>query len=81
MSKVARSKCPHCGSGFPIRHSIELNSILRRVHAQCINTECGFTAQGFFQWEYELSPSGRPNPEINLPVSPHKIKKAQVTNV
>ena len=59
----------------------ELNPILRRVHAQCINTECDFIARGFFQWEFELSPSGLPNPEIKLPPSPHKIRNPQVASV
>ncbi|OTG65914.1 ogr/Delta-like zinc finger family protein [Acinetobacter silvestris] len=78
MNRPSRSKCPHCGGSFPIRNSLELNPVLRRVHAQCTNTECGFTAQGFFQWEFELSPSGLPNPEFSLPPSPHRIKSAQV---
>ena len=81
MSRPSRTKCPHCGSSFPIRNSVELNPLLRRFHAQCSNVECGFTAQGFFQIEFELSPSGIPNPEINLPPSPHKNKNLQVSRV
>ncbi|MFX5513180.1 ogr/Delta-like zinc finger family protein [Acinetobacter baumannii] len=79
MAGAHRSKCPHCGEKFQIRNSVELAPTLRRLHGQCFNPVCGFSAQGFIQWEFELSPSGTPNPEINLPRSPHK--KAQVSSV
>ena len=67
MSRPSRTKCPHCGSSFPIRNSVELNPLLRRFHAQCSNVECGFTAQGFLSIESEISPPATPNRNINLP--------------
>lgn len=81
MAGAHRNKCPHCGSNFPIRNSVEMNPLLRRVHAQCLNTECGFTASGYFQWDFELSPSGLPNPEINLPQAPKRNKELRVSSV
>ncbi|MDU7561416.1 MAG: ogr/Delta-like zinc finger family protein [Acinetobacter baumannii] len=67
--------CPHCGSPFPVRTSYFENPILKRLFLQCKNIECSFSAQAFIEIKYELSPSGVPNPEINLPSSPAKHKK------
>ncbi|MDM1784252.1 ogr/Delta-like zinc finger family protein [Acinetobacter bereziniae] len=67
--------CPHCGSPFPVRTSYFENPILKRLFLQCKNIECSFSAQAFIEIKYELSPSGVPNPEINLPRSPAKHQK------
>lgn len=72
MAGAHRNKCPHCGANFPIRSSEALSPILKRVWAQCLNLDCGFTASGYFQWEFELSPSAMPNPDIDLPKSKNK---------
>ncbi|WP_314338407.1 ogr/Delta-like zinc finger family protein [Acinetobacter guillouiae] len=67
--------CPHCNSQFNVRSSYFENTILKRLFLQCSNYECSFSAQAFVEIKYELSPSGTPNPDINLPLSPAKIKK------
>lgn len=74
-------KCPHCASPFQVRSSEQESPLLSRIHYQCINAECGFTAQGFFELKYELSPSGMPNPEISLPPSPFRQKHKEVASV
>ncbi|MGQ2387035.1 MULTISPECIES: ogr/Delta-like zinc finger family protein [Acinetobacter] len=68
-------KCPHCGSAFSIRHSEQESPVLRRYRGQCQNLECGFTAIGFMELKFQLSPPSIPNPEIHLPVSDH-VKNA-----
>ncbi|WP_407504210.1 ogr/Delta-like zinc finger family protein [Acinetobacter baumannii] len=63
----SRYKCPHCGEPFAIRSSDALNPLLRMFQAQCQNLNCGFTAQGYMELKFQLSPPAHPNPEINLP--------------
>ena len=75
MARQYNCKCPHCGSYFPVRSSYEESPILKRVYLQCSNFECGFSAQAFIEIRFELSPSGIPNPEINLPRSIAKQHK------
>ena len=80
MARQYNGKCPHCGSYFPVRSSYEESPILKRLYLQCSNVLCGFSAQAFLEIRFELSPSGAPNPEINLPRSPAKQQKV-VTHV
>ena len=67
--------CPHCTSALNVRSSYFENPLLKRLFLQCSDCECSFSAQAFVEIKYELSPSGTPNPDIYLPISPSKIKK------
>lgn len=71
MSGKRQLTCPHCGSAFSIRSSEAESPVLRRYKGQCQNLDCGFTAIGFMELKFQLSPPSVPNPDIQLPVSAH----------
>lgn len=75
MAKQYCFICPHCGSSLPVRSSQAESPVLKKIYLQCSNLECSFSAQAFLEIKFQLSPSGTPNPEINLPISPSKIQK------
>lgn len=65
-------KCPHCGAWATVRTSSELSRTLREVNFQCKDIECGHTWIATLEATRTLSPSGKPDPEIEaaLPYSP-----------
>lgn len=72
--------CPHCKSSIRIRTSVGLHKLLRKAYLQCSNEGCGWTALGSFEITHELSPSGMPDPAVELPVAPSSLRRvAMVT--
>ena len=69
---VIGMKCPHCGMLATARTSRELSRTLREVKYQCRDIECGHTWMATLEAVRTLSPSGKPDPEIEavLPFSP-----------
>ena len=67
---MAITKCPHCeGSAF-IRDSVQQSSLVRTAVGVCKDPHCGHTFKITISVDYTLSPSGKPNPAVNLPLSP-----------
>lgn len=63
-------RCPHCSSPSAARSSRVLSRLLKEVYYQCKNPACGFTWVATLEAVRGLSPSGMPNPSVDLPVSP-----------
>lgn len=71
--------CPHCGVAAIVRTSQALTSCYREVIYQCRIPECGFSWVAGLEALRSLSPSGNPNPEINIPFGHrHPMSKAHV---
>lgn len=64
------TKCPHCKGDAIIRNSEQLSDLVRIATGVCKDPECGHTFKISINVEYTLSPSGKPDPSINLPLSP-----------
>lgn len=75
MSSPYKLVCPHCQSKIRIRTSVGEHIFLRRAYLQCTNEACGFTAIGSFEITHEMSPSGTPNPSIQLPEAPIALRR------
>ncbi|MBO1014040.1 ogr/Delta-like zinc finger family protein [Achromobacter sp. SD115] len=72
---VIGMKCPHCGTMATARTSKELSRTLREVKYQCRDIECGHTWMATLEAVRTLSPSGKPDPEIEaaLPYTPRPL--------
>ncbi|MGE7993518.1 ogr/Delta-like zinc finger family protein [Pseudomonas sp. NPDC089554] len=68
--------CPHCISRMRIRTSEGKHVFLRIAYLQCVNEVCGWSVRAEFEMTHELSPSGMPNPEVQLPVANHELRRA-----
>lgn len=68
--------CPHCGHRAQIRTSSELTPTMRQVYFLCQNLACGHSWVATLEAERTISPSGIPNPAINLPVMERKQVEA-----
>lgn len=68
--------CPDCGSPLNRRDSERLSLLITRTLIVCKNPVCGATFSGFDEIHYRLSPPSVPNPDIDLPMSPHKDRTA-----
>jgi hypothetical protein len=66
-------RCPHCNSLAIARNSRELSSTLREITYQCKDVECSHSYVAQLEIVRTLSPSGKPNPEIVLPMSSSRI--------
>ncbi|MFA5548634.1 MAG: ogr/Delta-like zinc finger family protein [Porticoccaceae bacterium] len=60
-------KCPLCGYRLRTRNSTGQHPLLRTEYLQCLNPGCYAAFRGTREITHELSPSGLPNPGINLP--------------
>lgn len=62
--------CPHCKGKTKTRTSRGLSATLRELIYQCDDPECGYSFVVQAEAVRTLSPSGKPDPAINLPQSP-----------
>ncbi len=69
--------CPHCKGKTKTRTSRGLSPTLRELTYQCDDPECGYSFVVQAEAVRTLSPSGKPNPAVNLPQSPHALAMAQ----
>lgn len=67
--------CCHCQSKVRIRTSYGRHLLLREAYLQCTNEACGATFRGQFEVTHSLSPSGMPNPQIQLPIAPSSMRR------
>lgn len=67
--------CPHCGGVLRIRTSVGQHIFLRTAYLQCCTVACGATFRGQFEITHEMSPSGMPNPTVQLPVAPQSLRR------
>ena len=73
---VYKLVCPHCRDKMRIRTSDGVHVFLRVAYLQCTNEACGWGCRAQFEMTHELSPSGMPDPAIQLPVAP-KVMRLQ----
>lgn len=62
--------CPHCKGRAKTRTSRGLSPTLRELICQCDDPECSYSFVVQAEAVRTLSPSGKPDPAINLPQSP-----------
>jgi hypothetical protein len=62
--------CPHCGSPTYRRSSKLVTITFREIFYVCRNVACGHTYKASLSYEYGLSPSAIPNPDLDLPMRP-----------
>lgn len=67
--------CCHCHSRVRIRTSYGRHLLLREAYLQCTNEACGATFRAQFEVTHTLSPSGMPNPTIQLPLAPSFMRR------
>ncbi len=53
-----------------MRTRIILGTLLSKHYCACLDPFCGCTFVAHLETVYILSPSAKPNPEVQLPVSP-----------
>jgi hypothetical protein len=71
-----KTMCPHCEGPATIRSSQQLSTLVREAKGVCNNPDCGHTFKMIIEVVCSLSPPAIPNPNINLPMSPH-VRKAK----
>ena len=62
--------CPHCGSITYRRSSRLVTPIFREIRFACLNEACAHTFVASLSYSYGLSPSGIPDPAVDLPMRP-----------
>jgi hypothetical protein len=55
-----------------------MHPLLRSTYLQCTNVGCGATFRGQMEITHAMSPSGCPNPEIDLPLADAAIRQAAI---
>lgn len=63
-------RCPHCRSLTYRRTSRELTATFRELYYMCRNPACGHTFKASLSYDYGLSPSAIPDPDLDLPLRP-----------
>ncbi|MGO1072691.1 ogr/Delta-like zinc finger family protein [Lysobacter sp. CA199] len=71
MSKAPSMRCPHCKGKASARTSVELSLLYREVTYVCLYSLCGHVFVAGLEAIRTLSPSAMPDPEVDLPLSPH----------
>lgn len=69
--------CPHCKGKTKTRTSRGLSPTLRELIYQCDDPECGYSFVVQAEAVRTLSPSGKPDPSINLPQSLQALANAR----
>lgn len=68
MALVLGMNCPHCRKRAQVRTSNEITLTMREVYFLCTNIVCGHSWVAVIEATRTISPSGIPNPKVNLPV-------------
>lgn len=63
-------QCPHCDGTAKIRTSQQVTRLVRNLHAQCQDVECGHTFGVQLQVTHTISPSARPRDGVDLRIAP-----------
>ncbi len=72
---IYRLKCPYCGHSLRVRNSFGLHPLLRGAHLECMNQDCKARLSGVLEITHEMSPSSRPNPELQLPIADADVRR------
>ena len=63
--------CPHCRTLARTIKSRPMGALMKESTYRCRNPYCGHVFVCTVEVSRTLSPSGIPDPEINIPLSPH----------
>lgn len=66
-----RFRCPHCGAFGNVRTSESMSPTVTWMYCQCTDLECGHAWRVDAEASVTLSPSAKPSPQVNIPLSPH----------
>lgn len=66
-----RMECPHCGAQSVIRHGRVVSKTMRETFYACTDVECGYTFCAMTEIVRGMSPSAKPDPTVNIPLSSH----------
>lgn len=69
--------CPHCGSRAQIRTSTGVSRTMRKVYFLCNKVPCGHSWVATLEAIRTISPSGLPDPSVDLPV----MERSEVEHV
>ena len=72
--------CPHCGGPARIRTSRSLTRTYRQISFQCLDAACGHTFGAELTVTHTISPSARPNPDVQLRVAPQRKHAASAND-
>ena len=81
MSEVSRLRfdCPHCGSYMKVRTSKTHHPEYRTLYLHCTNEfGCGYRVKSELTLIETLAPSYRPNPAVNIQLSPWLKRHAKL---
>lgn len=76
LDSSPRIRCPHCESAMRIRGSRLLTPTYRQLNMQCTNVACSASYRADLTLTHIISPSGIPNPQVQLPISPNQPQRA-----
>lgn len=65
-----RMACPHCKGPARVRDSRRVSELCREGIVECQAAECGWRGTFSTGYVHTLTPSARPDPAVNLPLSP-----------
>lgn len=72
--RIPTIACPHCDTRAKVRSSEQMTSLVRELRFTCDNDACGHTFLGTLEITRTITPSARPNPAVNLPMTPRRPK-------
>jgi len=68
-SSYISMKCPHCKALSELHEFLESSPLLHAIRYRCTDIECGHTFEAKLEISRTLSPSGKPNPAVHIPMS------------
>lgn len=71
-----KRRCPDCGSALIKRASKMQHPLMAKTYLICKNAVCGATFTGVDEITHRLSPSSRPNPDVQLPFASNHARRA-----
>lgn len=72
FSRSGDLACPHCKQPGIRRSSREVTDTFREIFYICRNPACGHTWKASLTYDYGLSPSAIPDPNVSLPLRPYE---------
>lgn len=70
-----RAKCPHCGDHLATRSSRSVTPLFKQKVLQCRNPACGATFGASLGITHQISPSGCPDPSVDLPFAAPRARR------
>jgi len=67
--------CPHCRGPARIRSSRPVTLTYRQLNCACLDVQCGFTFGADIEITHMISPSARPNPDVQLRAVPRRTRR------